>query len=74
MSTSAQHRGSGSPPPAGKKLHYSLVKAAVAQSNLATVAQYMFWLMFGNVASDGFVFEDPVNAGVLSRPGAALME
>jgi glucoamylase len=28
--------------------------------------------MFRNVASDGFVFEDPVNAGVLSQPGCVL--
>jgi glucoamylase len=36
------------------------------------VARYAFWLMFRNVASDGFVFEDPVNAGVLSKPGCVL--
>ncbi|HTT51014.1 MAG TPA: glycoside hydrolase family 15 protein [Streptosporangiaceae bacterium] len=53
-------------------LQYSLVRPALAQTNLATVAQYMFWLMFRNVASDGFVFEDPVNAGVLSQPGCVL--
>jgi glucoamylase len=53
-------------------VQYSLVQPALAQSNLATVAQYMFWLMYRNVASDGFVFEDPVNAGVLSLPGAVL--
>jgi len=32
----------------------------------------MFWLMFRNVASDGFVFEDLVNTGVLSQPGCVL--
>jgi glucoamylase len=53
-------------------LQYSLVRPALAQSNLTTVAQYMFWLMFRNVASDGFVFEDPVNAGVLSQAGCVL--
>jgi glucoamylase len=53
-------------------LQYSLVQPALAQSNLTTVAQFMFWLMFRNVASDGFVFEDPVNAGALSRPGCVL--
>jgi glucoamylase len=53
-------------------LQYSLVRPALAQANLATVAQYMFWLMFRNVASDGLVFEDPVNAGVLSQPGCVL--
>ena len=53
-------------------LRYSLVRPAVAQPDLTTVAQFMFWQMFRNVASDGFVFEDPVNAGVLSRPGCVL--
>jgi glucoamylase len=53
-------------------LQYSLVRPALAQLNLTTVAQYMFWLMFRNVASDGFVFEDPVNAGVLSQAGCVL--
>jgi glucoamylase len=53
-------------------LQYSLARPAVAQSDLTTVAQFMFWQMFRNVASDGFVFEDPVNAGVLSRPGCVL--
>ncbi|HEX9355177.1 MAG TPA: glycoside hydrolase family 15 protein [Streptosporangiaceae bacterium] len=53
-------------------LQYSLARPALAQSNLTTVVQYMFWLMFRNVASDGFVFEDPVNAGVLSKPGCVL--
>jgi len=53
-------------------LQYSLVKPAVAQSDLTSIGQYMFWLMFRNVASDGLVFEDPVNAGVLSQPGCIL--
>jgi glucoamylase len=53
-------------------LQYGLVRPVPGQSNLTTVAQYMFWLMFRNVASDGLVFEDPVDAGVLSRPGCVL--
>lgn len=53
-------------------LQYSLVKPALAQSNLTTAAQYMFWLMFRNVASDGFVFEDPAHPGDLSKPGCVL--
>ena len=36
-------------------LEYSHVH--VAQPDLTTVARYMFWLMFRNVASDGQVFE-----------------
>jgi glucoamylase len=52
-------------------LPYSGVQVAAA-SDLTTIGQYMFWLMFRNVASDGFVLEDPVNSGVLSQPGCVL--
>ncbi len=75
MSTSTQHSGPGSTPADGTALHYSLVKPVVAQSNLTAIAPYMFCLMFRNVASDtsdGLVFEDPVNAGVISQPGCVL--
>jgi glucoamylase len=54
------------------ELSYGSVRPAAAQANLDTVATYMFWLMFRNVASDGLVFVDPVNAGVISSPGAVL--
>ena len=54
------------------ELQYSGVRVAAAQANLTTIAQYMFWLMFRNVASDGFVFEDPENAYALSLPGCVL--
>ena len=53
-------------------LQYSLVRPALAQPDLPAIAPYMFWLMFRNVASDGFVFDDPVNTGVLSQPGCVL--
>jgi glucoamylase len=53
-------------------LSYGSVRPAVAQADLATVARYMFWLMYRNIASDGLVFDDPVNAGVISSPGAVL--
>src|SRR5580700_7303901 len=53
-------------------LQYRLVRRALAQSDLTAIAPYMFWLMFRNIASDGFVFEDPVNTGVLSQPGCVL--
>jgi len=53
-------------------LQYGSVPIALAQSSLTTIAQYIFWLMFRNVASDGFVFIDPVNAGVISQPGCIL--
>src|SRR5580704_15074595 len=51
---------------------YSSVKPALAEPVLTAVSPYMYWLMFRNVASDGFVFEDPVNAGVVSEPGCVL--
>lgn len=53
-------------------LQYSLVKPALRQVDVTTAAQYMFWLMFRNVASDGLVFEDPVRPGVVSKPGCVL--
>ena len=53
-------------------LSYGVARPAVAQVDLAAVAKYMFWLMYRNVASDGLVFDDPVNAGVISSPGAVL--
>ena len=63
----------GAPPPGyGTPLHYDSIRPDSAQADLATVAQYMFWLMFRNVASDGLVFNDPVNPGVISLPGAVL--
>jgi glucoamylase len=48
------------------------VRPAVTQLSLATVARHMFWLMFRNVASDGLVFNDPVNPGIVSAPGCVI--
>ena len=53
-------------------LKYGSVRPAMAQVDLATVARYMFWLMYRNVASDGLVFDDPVNPGIVSAPGCVL--
>src|ERR1700722_991 len=53
-------------------LSYSSVRPRVAQADLATVSRFMFWLLFRNVASDGLVFDDPVNAGIVSVPGCVL--
>src|SRR6202167_4211906 len=54
------------------RLSYSTVRPSAAESDLAALAPYLFWLMFRNVASDGLVFDDPVNAGVVSLPGCVL--
>src|SRR6202012_1725887 len=53
-------------------LSYSTVRPSVEESELAALAPYMFWLMCRNVASDGLVFDDPVNAGIVSQPGCVL--
>ena len=58
----------------GAKLTYSNVapSTSIEPSSFPTVAQYLFWLMFRNVASDGFVFEDPIRAGAVSAAGCVL--
>jgi glucoamylase len=59
-------------------LHYSLAQVALTQSDLTTIGQYMFWLMFRNVAAEGLVFESPPDLGnqpsppVQSLPGCIL--
>ena len=53
-------------------LSYSAVRPSVAESDLAALAPYMFWLMFRNVASDGLVFDDPLHPGIVSAPGCVL--
>jgi glucoamylase len=55
----------------GNSLSYGTVRPAV-ESDLTTLAPYMFWLMYRNVASDGLVFDDPVHAGITSAPGCVL--
>ena len=62
----------GSSAAPGTALHYGAVRPQAAGADLTAVAPYMFWLMFRNVASDGVVFNDPVNAGVISQPGCVL--
>ncbi len=56
---------------AGTKLTYNTVvpSTSIAPASLPTVAEYLLWLMFRNVASDGFVFVDPIRAG---RDGSDL--
>jgi glucoamylase len=56
----------------GNSLSYGVVRPNVGQTSLTTVAAYLFWLMFRNVASDGLVFDDPVHAGIVSAPGCVL--
>jgi glucoamylase len=53
-------------------MQYSNVQPSVQQSDLSAVAQHMFPLMLRNMASDGFVFIDPLNPGKFSVPGCIL--
>jgi glucoamylase len=53
-------------------LSYGSARPAAARLDLTAVAKYMFWLMYRNVASDGLVFDDPVNPGIVSAPGCVL--
>jgi glucoamylase len=57
-------------------LKYGAVQISVTQSDLQTFAQYMFELMLRNVASDGFVFTDPVDTTApptkFSTPGCII--
>jgi glucoamylase len=48
------------------------VAIAAEQVDFQVLAQHMFSLMLRNVASDGFLFADPVNPGQFSRPGCAI--
>jgi glucoamylase len=45
---------------------------AFQQADLGTIAQHMFSLMLRNVASDGYLFADPVNRGSFSLPGCVI--
>jgi len=53
-------------------LSYGVVRPRLTQPSPAALAPYLFWLMFRNVASDGLVFDDPVNAGIVSASGCVL--
>ncbi len=57
---------------ASNVLTYALVTPAVAQTDLEALAPYLFALMLRNVASDGFVFEDPAQPSQYSIAGAVL--
>jgi glucoamylase len=68
------HTSVAEPSSTGPKVQYRTVAVSASESNLTTISPYLFWLMFRNVASDGFVFEDPdpTREGVLSAPGCIL--
>lgn len=44
----------------------------LAESDLSEIAEHMYALMMRNVATDGFVFNDPVNPQNWSVPGCVL--
>jgi glucoamylase len=45
---------------------------AWTEAGLPKLAQHMFSLMMRNVASDGFLFADPLNPGSYSSPGCVI--
>ena len=51
-------------------LNYALVTPGVAKTQLPTLAPYLFALMLRNVASDGFVYEDPASRASIRSPAA----
>jgi glucoamylase len=48
------------------------VQLAADNLSFQRIAQHMFSLMVRNVASDGFVFADPLSPGQFSRPGCVI--
>ncbi len=53
-------------------IQYSKVQASAQQSDLSAVAPHMFSLMLRNIASEGFVFSDPLDSGKFSTPGCVI--
>ena len=47
-------------------------KAAYQQTDLASLAPYMFLMMMRNVTTEGFVLEDPSSPGQFSLPGCVI--
>ena len=52
------------------RLRYEKVRVELPQSSLPAVAQHMYCLMTRNIASDGFVFTDPLTQAAYQRRGA----
>jgi glucoamylase len=53
------------------RTYYSEVQAC-GHSDLSALAQHLYSLMLRNVATDGFVFSDPLAPGKFSKPGCIL--
>jgi glucoamylase len=51
---------------------YGMISPSPQRSNLDALADEMYALMVRNVASDGFVIEDPLRRGSFSRPGCII--
>jgi glucoamylase len=48
------------------------VKLAAEQADFQVLAKHLFSLMLRNIASNGFVFADPLNQGQFSQPGCVI--
>lgn len=56
------------PPPSGLRSSPQIDDS----SDVSVIAQHMFDLMLRNIASDGYVFQDPIRQGILSLPGCVI--
>ncbi|MGO9508363.1 MAG: glycoside hydrolase family 15 protein, partial [Mycobacterium sp.] len=53
-------------------MRYSLAQLAMDQAELQAIAQHMYPLMLRNIASEGFLFSDPLDQNSYSGPGCVL--
>ena len=53
-------------------LQYGAVSPAPQVSGFEQIGQHMLALMLRNIATDGFVFPDPLNPGTFSKPGCII--
>ena len=53
-------------------MRYSLAQLAMDQVELQAIAQHMYPLMLRNIASEGFLFSDPLDQNSYSGPGCVL--
>ncbi len=72
MSTTTADERTGTAPRERPAVEYRTVQPAVAQADLAVIAQHMFALMLRNVSSDGYAFTDPTDPSQFSRPGCII--
>jgi glucoamylase len=53
-------------------MRYDLAQFAINQIDLQAIAQHMYPMMLRNIASEGFLFSDPLDARIFSGPGCVV--